>query len=78
MAHASGVASSGTILGDLVSTMPPILYGLSITGTGTHFPLPRAGTPLLDMDPVDATYVSLLTLFGCFFFLCSSSNYYAL
>ena len=68
MAHASGVASSSTILGDLMSTMPPLLYGLSITGTGTRFPLPRAGMPLSDVDPADATHVSLLTLFGFFFF----------
>ena len=69
MTHTSGVASD-TILGDLVSTVPPMLYGLSITETGTCFPLPRAGTPLLDADLANATHVSLLNLFGFFLFLC--------
>ena len=71
--HASGVASSGAILGDLVNTVPPMLYGLLIigTGTGTRFFLPRAGTPLSDVDPMDATHVSLLTLLGFFsLFVC--------
>ena len=74
MAYTSGVASSGTILSDLVSTVPPMLYGLLITSTGTRLPLPRAGTPLSDVDPVDATHVNLLTLFGFFLFLCLLSD----
>ena len=69
IAYTSIIASSGTILGDLVSTVPPMLYGLSITGTGTRFSLPRAGMPLLDVDPTDATHINLLTLFGFFLFL---------
>ena len=32
--------------------------------------MPSAGTPLSDVDLVDATHVSLLTLFGFFLFLC--------
>ena len=59
----SGVASTSTILSDLVSTIPLILYGLLIIGIGTHLPMPRAGMPLLDVDPADATHVSLSTLF---------------
>ena len=78
IAYTSIIASSGTILGDLVSTVPPMLYGLSITGTGTRFSLPRAGMPLLDVDPTDATHINLLTLFGFFLFLCLLSNLYTL
>ena len=48
--HAIGVASSGTIFSDFVSTIPPMLYGLSITGTEICFTLPRTGTPLSDVD----------------------------
>ena len=65
-AHASGVASSGAVLGDLVSTMPSILYGLSIIGTGTRFALTKTGTHLSDIGPADTTHVSLSTLFGIF------------
>ena len=61
MAHASGVASNGTILSDLMSTVP------SIMGIGTRFPLYRASTPLSNVDPEYATHVSLLTSFGSFF-----------
>ena len=50
--------------------VPPIFYGLSIIGTWTRFPLLGASMPLSNLDPVDATHVSLLTLFGFFFFLC--------
>ena len=50
--------------------MPPMLYGMSMTGTGISFPLLRAAMPLSDMDHTNATYVSLSTLFGFFFFLC--------
>ena len=58
MARASSVAS-GTILGDFVGAVPLILYGLLIVGTRTCFSLPRAGMPLLDVDPANATHVSL-------------------
>ena len=68
MAHASGMLSSGAILSDLVNTVPPMLYGLSIIGARTRFSLPRADIPLLDVAPADTTYVSLLTLFGVFSF----------
>ena len=78
IAHTSSVASSGTILSDLMSTVPPMLYGLSIMGTGTRFTLPRAGMPLSDVDPIDTTHVSLLTLLGFFFFLCLLSDSSAL
>ena len=74
IAHASGIVSNSTILGDLVSTVSPMLYGLSIMGTGTHFPLPSAGTPLSDVGPADATHVNLLTLFGFFLFFCLLSD----
>ena len=67
-AHASGVVSSDAILSDLVSTMPPMLYGLSITRAGTRFPLPRAGMPLSNVDLADTTQVSVSTLFGIFSF----------
>ena len=78
MTYANGITSSGTILGDLVSTMPPMLYGLSIIGTEIHFPLPRASMSLLDVDPAYTTHVCLLTLFGFFFFLCLLSDSFAL
>ena len=58
--------STPTILDALVSIVPPMLYGLSIMGRGTHFPLPRAGMLLSDVVPTDATHVSLLTLSGFF------------
>ena len=66
MTHASGVASSCSILYDLVNTVPLMLHGLSIMGAGMHFSLPRADTPLSDVAPSDTTHVSLLTLFGVF------------
>ena len=78
MIHASDVASSGTILGDLVSTMPLILYDVSIIRIGTRFLLPRAGTPLSNVDSADAIHVSLSTLFGFFFFFCLLSDSSAL
>ena len=53
---------SSTILGDLVSTMPLMLYGLSVRGMGVHFSLPRTGVPPLDVFPIDATHVSPSTL----------------
>ena len=56
----------GTILSDFWNTAPPMLYGLSITRAGTRFLLPRVGTPLSDVDPADATHVSLLTSFELF------------
>ena len=65
--HTSGVPS-GIILYDLVSIVSSMLYGLSIIGTWTCFPLPRAGMPLSDVDPTDATHVSLSILFGIFSF----------
>ena len=65
----SSMASSGAVLGDLVNTVPPILYGFLITGAGMHFSLPRAGTPLSGVAPADTTHVSLLTLLGFFFSL---------
>ena len=58
-----------------MSTMPPILYGLPITEIETYFTLPRASTPLSDVDPADATHVSLSTLFELFFlYLLSDSS----
>ena len=60
--HTSGVGSGTTILGDLVSMVPPILYGLSIRGVGVHFSLPRTAVPPSDVFSVDATHVSPLTL----------------
>ena len=66
MAHASGVASNGTVLGDLVNMVPPILYELSIMGMGTRFSLPRADTLLSNVASADTTHVSLLTLFKVF------------
>ena len=50
--HASGMALSGTILGDLVSAVPLMFYSVSIVGIGTRFHLPRASTPLLDVNPI--------------------------
>ena len=38
--HASGMGPSGTILGDFMNTVPPMLYGLSIIRARTCFPLP--------------------------------------
>ena len=49
MAHASGVGSDSIISGDFVNPIPPMLVGLSITGSGTRFLLPRAGVPLPEM-----------------------------
>ena len=60
--QASGVGSSSTILGDLVSTVPLMLYGLSVRGAGVCFSLPRIGVPPSDVFPADATHVSPLTL----------------
>ena len=65
----------GVILGDFVNTVPPILYGLSITGVGTCFPLPRTGTPLSDVDLVAATHVSLLTSFELFLLYLLSNSF---
>ena len=65
--HANGVASVCVVLGDLVNTVPPMLYGLSITRAGMRFSLLRAGTPLLDVAPADTTHVSLLTLWDFLF-----------
>ena len=62
MTHASGVGSGSTILSDLVNTVPPILFGLSIRGVGVHFSLPRTGVPPSDVFSTDATHVSPLTL----------------
>ena len=67
-AHASSVASSGAVLGDLVSIIPSMLYGFSITGMRTPFPLPKASTPLSDIALADTTHVSLSNLFGIFYF----------
>ena len=53
------MASGGVILGDLMNTVPLMLYGLSIIGVGTHFSLPRASTPLSGVAPTDTTHVSL-------------------
>ena len=60
MTHASGMAR--TILGDLVSTVPLMLYGLSIRGVGVRFSLPRTSVPPSYVFPADATHVSPLTL----------------
>ena len=62
MAHASGVGSGSSILGDLVITAPPMMQGLSIRGVGVCFSLPRIGIPLSDVFPADATHVSPLNL----------------
>ena len=40
----------------------PILMGMSITGSGTHFVLPRAGVSVPEIAPADATHVSSLPL----------------
>ena len=48
-ANASGVASSGIILGDFVSTVPLMLYGLLITGAWMRFSLPRTSILLSDV-----------------------------
>ena len=45
----------------------PILMGMSITGSGTHFVLPRAGVSAPKIAHADATHVSLLPLFEGFF-----------
>ena len=58
MARASSVAS-GTILGDLVSMVPPMLYSLLITRAGIYFPLCRASTPLSYIVLAGTTHVSL-------------------
>ena len=39
MTHGSGVASSGTILDNLVNTVPPMLHGLSIMGMDEEHPI---------------------------------------
>ena len=66
MTHASGVASSSAIFGDLVNMVPPMLHELSITGVGMRFSLPRTDTHLSDVAPVDTTHGRLLILFGIF------------
>ena len=53
------MASGGVILGDLVNTVPPMLYGLLIIGAGTLFSLLRAGTLLSGVAPADTTHVNL-------------------
>ena len=58
----SSMGSGSTILSDLVSTVPPILYGLSVRGAGVHFFLPRTGIPPTNVFPINATHVSPLTL----------------
>ena len=52
MAHASGVGSGSIISGDFVNPVPPMLVGLLITGSGTHFLLLRVGVPLPKIVPV--------------------------
>ena len=51
MAYASGAGSGSIISGDFVNPVPPMLVGLLITGSGTHFLFPRAGVPLPEMVP---------------------------
>ena len=46
-----------------------MLMGLSITGSGTHFLLPRADMPLLEIAPAYATHVSFLPLIKGFLLL---------
>ena len=73
MTHASSMGSSSTILGDLVSTVPPMLYGLSVRGAGVCFSLPRTGVPPSDIFPTDATHFSPLTFWRFLlssFFIC--------
>ena len=79
IAHASGVGFGGTILGDFMNTAPPMLYGLSIIGAETCFPLSRAGTTLSNMDHANTTHVSLLTLLELFllYFLSDSFSLHA-
>ena len=45
MTHASGIGSGSTIFGDLVITMPLVMQGLSVRGTGVRFSFPRTGVP---------------------------------
>ena len=56
------MGSSSTILGDLVSMVPPMLYGLSVRGVGVYFSLPSLGVPPSDVFPADATHFNPLTL----------------
>ena len=66
---------SGTILSDFMNTKPSMLYGLSIIGARTRFPLPRVGIPFSDVDPADATHVSLLTSFELFLLYLLSDSF---
>ena len=61
MTYASSVGSGSNIHGDLVSTVPPILYGLLVRGAGVCFSLPRTGIPPSDVFLADATHISPLT-----------------
>ena len=42
--------------------VPPMLVGVSITGSGARFALPRVGVPVPEIAPADATHVSFLPL----------------
>ena len=48
--------------------VPPMLVGVSITGSGARFVLPRAGVPVPEIAPADATHVSSLPLTEGFLF----------
>ena len=50
--------------------VPPMLVGVSITGSGAHLTLPRAGTPVPEIAPADATHVSFLPMIEGFLFSC--------
>ena len=65
-AHASGVGSSGIISSDFVNPVPPMLVDVSITGSGARFILPKAGVPVPEIAPADATHVSSLPLMRAF------------
>ena len=73
--HASGVGPGGAILHNFMNTAPLMLYGFSIIGAGKSFLLPRAGTPLSDVDLADATHISLLTSFEIFLLYLLSDSF---
>ena len=57
------------VVSSLVNLVSPMLVGLSITGIGTCFLLPRVGMPLPEIAPADATHVSFLPLIEGFLLL---------
>ena len=68
IACASGMASSDVVLGDLVESVPSMLFEMSVTRVLTCLPLPRLGTSSSSVAPTDTMHVNFLPLFVAFAF----------